>query len=87
MEERKKNNILNPADYNRSQNLSLKLLMQELNTGSYMTVTLNNLKAALNINSIETILLKETLTEVEAALLREETDITNVQLLNKPKHR
>jgi outer membrane protein TolC len=77
MEERKKNHVINPADYNRSQNLSLEVINAGIEYGKLYDVTLNNLKTAVNINSTETILLKETIPEVEAALLREETDITN----------
>lgn len=77
MEERKKNHVINPADYNRSQNLSLEVINAGIEYAKLYDVTLNNLKAAVNINSTETILLKETIPEVESALLREETDITN----------
>jgi outer membrane protein TolC len=77
MDHRRKNNILNPADYNRSQNLSLEVINAGIEYRKLYDLTVTNLKAAVNINSTETIMLKETISEVEAALLREETDITN----------
>jgi outer membrane protein TolC len=75
IEVRKKNNIVNPADYNRSQNLFLEVINAGIEYRKLYDLTLNNLKVTANINSSETILLKETISDVEAALLREETDI------------
>jgi outer membrane protein TolC len=75
VEERKKNNILNPADYNRSQNLSLQVINAGVEYRKLYAVTLNNLKAALNLIDKDSLELKETLTEVEAALLTDEADI------------
>ncbi|HZG26167.1 MAG TPA: TolC family protein [Chitinophagaceae bacterium] len=77
VEERKKNNVLNPADYNRSQNLSLGVINAGVEYRKLYAVTLINLKAALNLGHKDSLVLRETLTEVEAALPGNEADITN----------
>jgi outer membrane protein TolC len=77
VEERKKNNVLNPADYNRLQTLSLGVINAGVEYRKLYAVTLINLKAALNLGHKDSLVLRETLTEVEAALPGNEADITN----------
>lgn len=74
MDERKTQGVVNPADYNRTQNLQLDVMTSGINSQRVLQQSENNLNTLLNVDSIT---FAETVSGFNWPMLQTETDAAN----------